>query len=114
MTILTEARKKKVKARQVSGERTYQEDYKKYRSRSDVVKEIRKVTQHFKKREDNILELEYNKHDLDEPLNGYSSLRLFPSETGDRDVVIILRCAEMTMWFFMELAITNRHMTETG
>ena len=52
--------------------------------------EIGRVIELLKNRKDEILERNYNLHELDKELKGYHALHLFPNQRGKDDIVIIL------------------------
>ena len=56
-----------------------------------VIDEIKKIIQLFKERNDSVLRSKHNAHELDDPLNGFSSLHLYPGEYSDKDIVILYK-----------------------
>ncbi len=77
--------------RQVSSENKYEDDLEKHDYSEAVVEEIKTVTQLFKERKDAYLKSNHDAHELDGPLKGYSSVKLYPGEYGDRDIVILYK-----------------------
>ncbi|MYB33648.1 MAG: hypothetical protein F4X92_00660 [Gammaproteobacteria bacterium] len=56
-----------------------------------VIGDIKRIIQLFKQRKDSVLRSKHHAHELNEPLNGFSSLHLYPENTGDRDIVILYK-----------------------
>ena len=77
--------------RQVSSEKKYEEDLENHNYGDSIIEKIKKITQLFKERKDSVLRSKHNAHELDGPLNGFSSVHLYPGEFGDRDIVILYR-----------------------
>lgn len=77
--------------RQVSSDEKYEENLENHNYSNDIVDEIKKITQLFIERKDTVLRSNHNAHELDGPLIGFSSLHLYPSEYGDRDIVILYK-----------------------
>ena len=103
-------KKRKTRRRQVSATARYQEDYKKYQNREEVVEEINKIIGYFKNKEDNILKSEYNMHDLIRaPLEDYSSLHLFPGKKGNDDIVILFKSYKNDHVVFQNIG-THEHV----
>ena len=91
--IISEAQRKSPRKppRQVSSDEKFAEDLENHDYSDAVIDEIKEIIQLFKDRKDTDLRSKHNAHELDGPLNGFSSLHLYPGEYIDRDIVVLYK-----------------------
>ena len=87
-------RNRKSEPRQVSHTPEFIADLDKYKGRNDVLELIKKIEGHLKNREDAYLESNHDAHELDRKWTGYSSVKLYPGEEGDNEIVILYKFHE--------------------
>ena len=91
--VLREVRRKGSRKgnRHVSSEKKFVEDLENHNYSEVVIDDIKKIIQFFKERKDDDLKSNHDAHELNGPLKGFSSVKLYPGEYGDRDIVILYR-----------------------
>ena len=87
-------RKRRPEPRQLSHTPDYVEDLKKYQHRADVIELSREIEGHLKDRNDVYLEIHHDAHALDREYEGFWSLKLYPGERGENDILILYQFHE--------------------